>query len=51
VSGYRGPTPRVEDMAARVEHDTWYIHNWTFWLDIKILLRTAFIVFRDNNAY
>lgn len=51
VCGYRGATPRVEDMAARVEHDNWYIGNWSFWLDLKIVFRTAVIVFKDSNAY
>ena len=27
---------------ARVEHDLWYIENWSFGLDILILLKTAF---------
>ncbi|MBE5779084.1 MAG: undecaprenyl-phosphate glucose phosphotransferase [Clostridiales bacterium] len=38
VNGYRGDT----SIPARVEHDLWYIENWTFWLDIKILLMTVF---------
>lgn len=38
VNGLRGDTS-IED---RVEYDIWYIENWSLWLDIKILLKTAF---------
>ena len=38
INGFRGDTPIKE----RVEHDLWYIENWSLWLDIQILLRTAF---------
>lgn len=37
VNGLRGDT----SIEARVEYDLWYIENWSVWLDIKILLRTA----------
>ena len=38
VNGYRGDT----SIPARVEHDLWYIENWSLGLDLKILFRTAF---------
>ena len=38
IHGYRGDTPIKE----RVEHDIWYIENWSLWLDIRILLDTIF---------
>ena len=38
VNGYRGDT----SIPARVEHDLWYIENWSVGLDIKILFMTAF---------
>ena len=38
INGLRGDT----SIPARVEHDLWYIENWTFGLDLKILARTAF---------
>jgi len=41
VSGHRGPTPTIEAMAARVEHDLRYIDRWTVGLDIRILFRTV----------
>lgn len=50
INGCRGETPDVQTMHARVTHDLWYIDNWSIWLDIKILLSTAFIVPFDSNA-
>jgi Undecaprenyl-phosphate glucose phosphotransferase len=38
VNGYRGDTSIDE----RIRLDIWYIENWTFWLDIRICLRTIF---------
>ena len=38
VHGLRGDTS-IED---RVKYDIWYIENWSFWLDIKILWKTVF---------
>ncbi|NCE66449.1 undecaprenyl-phosphate glucose phosphotransferase [Pseudoflavonifractor sp. 524-17] len=38
INGFRGDTP----IKARVEHDIYYIENWSVWLDIKILLATVF---------
>jgi undecaprenyl-phosphate galactose phosphotransferase/putative colanic acid biosynthesis UDP-glucose lipid carrier transferase len=51
VNGYRGETAALELMELRVECDLWYIKNWSFWLDLKILVLTAFEVFRRRNAY
>ncbi|MDI6025809.1 exopolysaccharide biosynthesis polyprenyl glycosylphosphotransferase [Corticibacterium sp. UT-5YL-CI-8] len=42
VHGHRGETPGIELMARRVEHDRWYIDNWSLWLDMKIVMRTFF---------
>lgn len=44
VNGLRGDS----DLAARVQHDIYYIENWSFWLDVQILLLT-FV--RWKNAY
>lgn len=51
VSGFRGETRDVAQMEARVEHDLWYINNWSIWLDIRILFRTAIEVLWQKNAY
>jgi Undecaprenyl-phosphate glucose phosphotransferase len=47
VNGLRGDTSIIE----RTKYDIWYIENWSLWLDIKIIVRTAFNLFRDRNAY
>jgi putative colanic acid biosysnthesis UDP-glucose lipid carrier transferase len=51
VNGLRGETDTIEKMQRRVEHDLWYIRNWSFLLDIKILLLTPLLGFVDTNAY
>jgi putative colanic acid biosynthesis UDP-glucose lipid carrier transferase len=40
VKGFRGPTPRLEDMEARVKADLEYIDNFSVWLDVKIFCQT-----------
>lgn len=42
INGYRGETETIEKMAGRVEHDLWYLDNWSFFLDCKIVLLTMF---------
>jgi Undecaprenyl-phosphate glucose phosphotransferase len=51
VSGFRGETPTIDLMKRRVELDLWYITNWSFWLDLRILFRTALEIWRGRNAY
>ena len=52
VTGCRGETKELWQMEERVKKDIWYIENWTFWLDIKIILMTAkSIIFPDKHAY
>lgn len=50
VHGFRGQTDTREKMALRIEHDLWYIQNWSLWLDIKILLMTPLVLIH-SNAY
>jgi Undecaprenyl-phosphate glucose phosphotransferase len=47
VNGLRGDTSIVE----RTKYDLWYIENWSLSLDIKILIRTFFNLFKSLNAY
>ena len=52
VTGYRGETKELWQMEERVRRDIWYIENWSFWLDIKIILMTAVSLFKpDEKAY
>jgi Undecaprenyl-phosphate glucose phosphotransferase len=51
VNGWRGPTETAEAIRNRVAHDLHYIKNWSFWLDIKILIRTALGGFFGHNAF
>jgi lipopolysaccharide/colanic/teichoic acid biosynthesis glycosyltransferase len=36
--------------AKYIELDTAYVENWTFWLDVKILVRTAHVVVRGTGT-
>ena len=51
VNGYRGETLSLDMMSSRVDLDLWYINNWSIWLDVKIILRTAVQVTHDPVAY
>lgn len=52
VSGYRGETKTTEDMEKRVEADVWYLENWSFLLDLKIIFLTVWNIIRgEKNAY
>jgi putative colanic acid biosynthesis UDP-glucose lipid carrier transferase len=51
INGFRGETETVNKMVKRVEYDLDYIHRWSVWLDIKIIIATVFKGFIDKNAY
>lgn len=52
VTGYRGETKELSQMEGRVRRDLWYIENWTFQLDIRIMIKTVTNMFRgEKNAY
>jgi exopolysaccharide biosynthesis polyprenyl glycosylphosphotransferase len=51
VNGFRGETPTVTLMKRRVELDLWYVTNWSFWLDLRILVRTVLEICRSRNAF
>ena len=51
VNGWRGPTETNEQRIQRIRHDLWYIRNWNFWLDIKIIFLTVFSKKARKNAF
>lgn len=50
VNGWRGETTRIEQIQRRVEHDLYYIENWSVSFDFIILFRTIFAVLSSQNA-
>jgi putative colanic acid biosynthesis UDP-glucose lipid carrier transferase len=51
INGLRGETDTPEKMRARVQHDLYYIDNWSLLFDLKILALTPFRGFVHRNAY
>ncbi|MFK3736200.1 undecaprenyl-phosphate glucose phosphotransferase [Massilia sp. TN1-12] len=51
INGYRGETDTDDKMAMRVQYDIHYIKNWSFWLDVKIILLTGIKGWSGANAY
>jgi Undecaprenyl-phosphate glucose phosphotransferase len=51
IHGLRGETDTDEKMRQRVEHDLYYIDNWSIWLDLQILIRTVLSPACYRNAY
>lgn len=47
VHGWRGNT----SLHIRIEHDLYYIENWSLWLDVKIIIMTVFRGLVHKNAY
>ncbi|MFZ3359695.1 MAG: undecaprenyl-phosphate glucose phosphotransferase [Xanthobacteraceae bacterium] len=51
VNGWRGETDSREKILHRVEHDLFYIENWSILFDLYIVLRTPFALIRGEGAY
>ena len=51
INGCRGETDSLEKMQARIDLDLEYLRNWSLGLDLQIILQTAGVVIRGNNAY
>jgi putative colanic acid biosynthesis UDP-glucose lipid carrier transferase len=52
VMGSRGEIFSHRDMERRIEKDIWYIQNWSFFLDIKIIFLTLYNILKgDEQAY
>lgn len=51
-NGWRGETDTREKIEKRVEHDLYYIENWSIFLDLMIIVKTALVMLgKDENAY
>lgn len=52
VRGYRGDTSELHQMRGRVKLDIFYLENWTFFLDLKIIFYTVYNMLRgEDNAF
>jgi putative colanic acid biosynthesis UDP-glucose lipid carrier transferase len=52
INGFRGETKTTDDMMQRVEADVWYLENWSFLLDLKIIFLTFWNVVKgEENAF
>lgn len=49
ISGYRGETKRIEQMEGRFKKDIWYIENWSFVLDLKIIVVTVWLILKGDD--
>ena len=51
VNGLRGETESVDKMKARIDYDLDYLRNWSLRLDLYIIVKTAWIVLKGENAH
>lgn len=51
INGWRGETDTEEKIKKRVEHDLYYIENWSVFFDLYILLKTPASLLKNENAY
>lgn len=51
IHGWRGETDTLEKMRGRLDHDLYYINNWSILLDLRIIVSTALIGWIGKNAY
>ena len=52
ITGHRQVSGRSEtSYTQRVELDTFYVRNWSIWLDIHIIVKTFEVVLRRDGAY
>ena len=51
VNGWRGPAVTLEQIERRVEHDIYYIENWSLTFDLIILAKTILVGFTGKNVF
>lgn len=50
VNGHKGPCRTAESLQQRIELDLYYINHWSFWLDLRILWRTIWVVLHHDEV-
>jgi putative colanic acid biosynthesis UDP-glucose lipid carrier transferase len=48
VNGFRGEIRNLSDIQNRVQNDVYYIENWSFNLDIKIIFLTIWVIIKGQ---
>nr|WP_271201994.1 undecaprenyl-phosphate glucose phosphotransferase [Methylopila turkensis] len=51
INGWRGEVDTSDKLKRRVDHDLYYIENWSILFDILILVKTPFALTKSENAY
>lgn len=51
VNGWRGETDHVDKLRGRVEHDIYYIENWSVLLELRVMFRTISAMLKGTNAH
>jgi exopolysaccharide biosynthesis polyprenyl glycosylphosphotransferase len=51
INGWRGETDTEEKIRKRIEHDLFYIENWSVFLDLHILFKTPISLLNTESAY
>lgn len=52
VNGARGETKELWQMEDRIKKDVWYVENWSFSLDLKIIFKTVWnVIKKDKQAF
>lgn len=52
VNGFRGEIKEQDQLRKRIEHDIWYMENWSLWLDLRVIFLTIYRTVKgDKNAY
>lgn len=51
ICGYRGETDTLDKMEGRIQHDLYYLENWSLWMDLKIIITTPLATIQNKNVY
>ncbi len=52
VTGFRGETHDIGQMRNRIQRDIWYLENWTFMFDLRVIFLTVVSTLRgEKNAF